>query len=62
MKFLTKNLTVVFWSAIFGEIIGYIVGQLESQTYSSISIAVVTVITALILVNCVTLISGNANK
>ncbi|UQS85432.1 YjzD family protein [Apilactobacillus apisilvae] len=62
MRFVSKNLIVIFWSAIFGEIIGYIVSQLENYAYNSTTIAVVTVITALILVNGVTAISGNATK
>lgn len=41
-----KFITVAFWSAVFGEILGYIVSQLTGGTYSFVGAAVLAIIVA----------------
>ncbi|MCK8606473.1 DUF2929 family protein [Apilactobacillus ozensis] len=55
MRFISANLTIIFWSAVFGEVIGYISSDLTSLPYSTTEIAIVSVITAVILVNGINL-------
>ncbi|MBM7545080.1 YjzD family protein [Periweissella beninensis] len=43
-----KYIIAIFWGAIFGEVLGYIGQALEGGTYSPLSIAVWSVIMALI--------------
>lgn len=62
MKTLEANLVVIFWSVIFGEVIGYIGGALELMTYHKLSIGIVGAIVGLIFVNGIKLLSGSGAK
>ncbi|MBT9672936.1 YjzD family protein [Secundilactobacillus kimchicus] len=63
MKLLEANLVVIFWSVIFGEVIGYIGGALELMSYNRLQIGVVAAIVGLIFVNGVHLLSrSDASK
>lgn len=62
MKTLEANLVVIFWAIIFGEVIGYIGGQLEVMTYVPTQIGVVATIAALIFTNGVKLVSNSDTK
>lgn len=62
MKALEANLVVIFWAIIFGEVIGYIGGQLEVMTYMPMQIGVVATIAALIFTNGVKLVSNSDAK
>ncbi|MEX0380632.1 YjzD family protein [Leuconostoc sp. MS02] len=55
-----KFITVAVWSAIFGEILGYIVSQLTQGTYSFITVAVIAVVIGEIAVIAIPAISGSA--
>ncbi|PWG00173.1 YjzD family protein [Levilactobacillus bambusae] len=57
MRTLAANLTVAFWAALFGEVIGYIGGALEQMTYNPGEIAIVCVIVALLGVNGIAFLS-----
>ncbi|CAI2603347.1 hypothetical protein AKUA2003_07880 [Apilactobacillus kunkeei] len=62
MKFIISNLLVIFWSVIFGEIIGYIASQLTGLSYNINEIGVVSAVVVLIAVNALTLISKYSVK
>ncbi|WP_220739822.1 YjzD family protein [Leuconostoc miyukkimchii] len=55
-----KFITVAVWSAIFGEIVGYIVSQLSQGTYSFTTVAIVSIIVGEIAVVAIPAISGSA--
>ncbi|HBF75033.1 MAG TPA: DUF2929 domain-containing protein [Lactobacillus sp.] len=62
MKALEANLVVIFWAVIFGEVIGYIGGQLEVMTYVPAQIGIVATIAALIFTNGVKLVANSDTK
>ncbi|MCF6165544.1 hypothetical protein LROSL1_1348 [Furfurilactobacillus rossiae] len=43
-----RYLTVIFWGFIWGEVIGYIGGQLELLQYSSFEIGIVAAVVCLV--------------
>ncbi|MHC9532708.1 YjzD family protein [Dellaglioa sp. BT-FLS60] len=48
-----KQLTILFWGFIFGEVIGYIVSSLTGTTFAPVLlIGIVFAVTGLIAVNC----------
>jgi len=55
-----KFITVAIWSAIFGEILGYIVSQLSEGTYSFTTVAIIAVIVGEIAIIAIPAISGSA--
>ena len=55
-----KFITVAFWSAVFGEILGYIVSQLTGGTYSFVGAAVLAIIVGEIAIIAIPAISGSA--
>lgn len=57
-----KYLTVAFWSAVFGEILGYIVSQLNQVTYNYWAVAIVSIIVGEIAVLTIPALSGSAVK
>ena len=48
-----KQIVVIFWAFIFGEVLGYIGGALEVLPYSSLEIGTMAAITALITSNLI---------
>ncbi|KAF0426880.1 YjzD family protein [Pediococcus acidilactici] len=52
-----KQIVVIFWAFIFGEVLGYIGGALEVLPYSSLEIGTMAAITALITSNLIPWIS-----
>ncbi|KRM77158.1 YjzD family protein [Secundilactobacillus collinoides] len=62
MKILEANLVVIFWSIIFGEVIGYIGGSLELMTYNTMEIGVVAAIAGFVIVNGVHLLGLSDTK
>ncbi|WEV55128.1 YjzD family protein [Leuconostocaceae bacterium ESL0723] len=57
-----KYVTVAFWSAIFGEILGYLVSQLNNVTYNYTAVAVVAIIVGEIAIIAIPGLSGKAAK
>ncbi|WP_125580462.1 YjzD family protein [Levilactobacillus cerevisiae] len=57
MKWLESNLVVIFWSVIFGEVIGYIGGTLKQMTWEPMKIGIWMAIIAVIAVNGIALLS-----
>ncbi|MGX7051445.1 YjzD family protein [Leuconostoc palmae] len=55
-----KFITVAFWSAVFGEILGYIVSQLTEGTYSFLTVAIIAIIVGEIALVAIPAISGSA--
>ena len=55
-----KFITVAVWSAIFGEILGYIVSQLTAGTYSFTTVAIIAVVVGEISLVAIPAISGSA--
>ncbi|MGC2921324.1 YjzD family protein [Leuconostoc mesenteroides] len=55
-----KYIMVAIWSAIFGEILGYIVSQLNSGTYDFVTVAVIAVIVGEVALVAIPAISGSA--
>lgn len=55
-----KFITVAFWSAVFGEILGYIVSQLTGGTYSFVGAAVLAISVGEIAIIAIPAISGSA--
>lgn len=50
MKLLEANLVVIFWSIIFGEVIGYVGGSLELMSYNALQLGIIASIVGLIFV------------
>ncbi|MBU7455499.1 YjzD family protein [Leuconostoc fallax] len=55
-----KYLTVAFWSAVFGEILGYIVSQLTGASYSFVWVAIIAIIVGEVALIAIPAISGRA--
>ncbi|MCT4412549.1 YjzD family protein [Leuconostoc pseudomesenteroides] len=55
-----KYIMVAIWSAIFGEILGYIVSQLNAGTYSFVDVAVIAIIVGEVALVAIPAISGSA--
>ncbi|MBK0039982.1 MULTISPECIES: YjzD family protein [Leuconostoc] len=55
-----KYIMVAIWSAIFGEILGYIVSQLNAGTYSFVGVAVIAIIVGEVALVAIPAISGSA--
>ncbi|WP_349582086.1 YjzD family protein [Leuconostoc citreum] len=55
-----KFITVAVWSAIFGEILGYIVSQLTAGTYSFTTVAIIAIVVGEIALVSIPAISGSA--
>lgn len=55
-----KFITVAFWSAVFGEILGYIVSQLTEGTYSFLTVAIIAIVVGEIALVAIPAISGSA--
>ncbi len=53
------NVVVLFWSVVFGEVLGMIGSKLELMTYQPLQIAIVAGILGLLFVNVVPLITKN---
>lgn len=54
MKWLESNLVVIFWSVIFGEVVGYIGGTLEQMTWKPLQLGILM---AVVAVNGIALLS-----
>lgn len=54
-----KYIMVAIWSAIFGEILGYIVSQLNAGTYSFVGVAVIAIIVGEVALVAIPAISGS---
>ncbi|KRN93176.1 YjzD family protein [Pediococcus stilesii] len=52
-----KQIIVIFWAFIFGEVIGYIGGALDALPYKPLEIGVIAAIVALITSNMIPLLS-----
>ncbi|KJU74680.1 membrane protein [Pediococcus damnosus LMG 28219] len=52
-----KQIVIIFWAFIFGEVIGAIGGALEVMTYKPLTIGIVAALTALITSNGISLLS-----
>ncbi|MCT4390116.1 YjzD family protein [Leuconostoc falkenbergense] len=55
-----KYIIVAIWSAIFGEILGYIVSQLTLGTYNYIGVAVIAIVVGEVALVAIPAISGSA--
>ena len=55
-----KFITVAVWSAIFGEILGYIVSQLTAGTYSFTTVAIIAIVVGEIALVAIPATSGSA--
>ena len=55
-----KYIMVAIWSAIFGEILGYIVSQLTLGTYNYIGVAVIAIVVGEVALVAIPAISGSA--
>lgn len=52
-----KQIVIIFWAFIFGEVIGAIGGALEVMPYKPLTIGIVAALTALITSNGISLLS-----
>lgn len=52
-----KQVVIIFWAFIFGEVIGAIGGALEVMTYEPLTIGIVAALVALITANGISLLS-----
>ncbi|BDZ30987.1 YjzD family protein [Lactiplantibacillus sp. WILCCON 0030] len=57
---MTKQLVIIFWSVLFGEVIGYIGSALETMTYNFGEIGIISAVFALIVVNGISLITNHS--
>ncbi len=55
-----KYIMVAIWSAIFGEILGYIVSKLTLGTYNYIGVAVIAIVVGEVALVAIPAISGSA--
>ena len=61
MKLVIQNVMAVFWGAIFGVVVGYIAGQLESATTNFTTAAILGGVVALIFVNVMSWMTSHAD-
>ncbi|GAB5053436.1 DUF2929 family protein [Pediococcus ethanolidurans] len=54
-----KQVVIIFWSFIFGEVIGAVGGALEVMTYKPLTIGIVAAVAALIASNGISLLSSS---
>ena len=52
-----KQIVVIFWSFILGEVIGAVGGALEVMTYKPLTIGIIAAVAALITSNGISLLS-----
>ena len=52
-----KQIVVIFWSFIFGEVIGAVGGALEVMPYKPLTIGIIAAVAALITSNGISLLS-----
>lgn len=55
-----KQITIIVWAVLFGEVIGYIGGALEQMTYSFGEIGLISAVFGLIVVNGITYITNHS--
>ncbi|RRK11001.1 DUF2929 family protein [Lactiplantibacillus garii] len=55
-----KQLTIIVWAVLFGEVIGYIGGALETLSWNPGEIGIISAVFALIVVNGITLITNHS--
>ena len=55
-----KQITIIVWAVLFGEVIGYIGGALEQLSYDPGRIGIIAAIFALIVVNGITYITNHS--
>lgn len=55
-----KQLTIIVWAVLFGEVIGYIGGALEALTWNPGQIGVISAVFALVVVNGITIITNHS--
>lgn len=51
---MAKQLTILFWGFIYGEVIGYILSALSGSTFEPLSSGLIAMIAGWIAVNCLT--------
>ena len=61
MRWFFANLTVIFWSFIFGMIVGYIGGDLAGASVSYVEAGITAAVAAVIAVNGVRLFQKSQN-
>ena len=54
-KLIAKELTVLFWGFIYGEVFGYIVAPLSNATFSPLTSGIIAMIGAFIIITPSTL-------
>ena len=52
-----KQIVVIFWSFIFGEVLGYIGGALNALPYHPLQVGIVGALVGLIATNMITMLS-----
>ncbi|MEJ6400676.1 DUF2929 family protein [Nicoliella lavandulae] len=57
MRFIIANLTVIFWSFIFGDVLGYINSALSEASVNYLGVGIVAAIVAVIAVNGINLLA-----
>ena len=57
MRTIGKEIMIIIWSFILGDVLGYIAGQLEGATVNYTTAGIVAVVVALLATNCISLIS-----
>ena len=61
-KLIAKELTVLFWGFIYGEVFGYIVAPLSNATFSPLSSGIIAMIGAFIIINALYFIIQDPDK
>ena len=61
MRTIGKEIMIIIWSCILGDVLGYMACQLESCTVNYVTTGIVAVVVALLATNCISLISKQAN-
>ncbi|MEY8662781.1 YjzD family protein [Ligilactobacillus faecis] len=51
---MAKQLTILFWGFIYGEVIGYILSALSGSTFEPLSSGLIAMVAGWIAVNCLT--------
>ncbi|QMU08985.1 YjzD family protein [Levilactobacillus suantsaii] len=62
MKWVEANIVVIFWSVIFGEIIGYVGKSLEQMPYQPLQLGITMAVVAVIAVNGIALLGRSDKK
>lgn len=59
---MAKQLVILFWGAVYGEVLGYIVGDVSQATFNPVPAAIFGAIGGVVLINLLNLMVSDSSK